>query len=61
MPNHWFSGRKLRRRPTRVVRAAARFIGPESLEIRTTPAVIATFSPAAGVLTVIGDKGFERS
>ncbi|WP_145278548.1 calcium-binding protein [Planctomycetes bacterium ElP] len=44
----------LRRRP-RPARAALRLVGAEPLEIRITPAVVASFSPTAGVLTVFGD------
>ncbi len=35
-------------------RKAVRFVGLESLDDRVLPAVTATFSPAAGLLTVIG-------
>ena len=47
--------RKELRRPLRRDRNAVRFVGLESLDNRVMPAVSATFSPAAGLLTVIGD------
>ena len=34
---------------------AVRFVGLEALDNRVMPAISATFSPAAGLLTVIGD------
>ena len=49
------ANRKERRRPLRRDRKAIRFIGLESLDYRVMPAVSATFSPAAGLLTVTGD------
>src|SRR4051812_14716939 len=48
-------GRGVRRRPNRRYRRAVRFLGLESLEIRTTRAVTASFNPGAGLLTVFGD------
>src|SRR4051794_23302766 len=34
---------------------AIRGLAPERLDARVTPAVVATFSPGAGLLTVFGD------
>src|SRR4051812_26439527 len=44
-----------RPRPRRVLRLAQGVIGPEALEGRTVPAVVAAFSPGLGLLTVTGD------
>jgi Ca2+-binding RTX toxin-like protein len=44
-----------RRHPSRT-RRAIRLPGPDLLEIRATPAMTVTFTPGAGLLTVIGDN-----
>lgn len=50
------SGRGRRSRADRRGRTAYRACGVERLEGRDMPAVLATFTPAAGLLTVIGDN-----
>ncbi len=51
-----FAGnRKESRRSARRDRRAFRFVGIESLGNRVMPAVTATFNPAAGLLTIIGN------
>ena len=44
-----------RRRPSRRRRPTVGAISPEMLDVRLLPAVTATFLPAAGLLTIIGD------
>src|SRR4051812_1627402 len=51
-----FGERGGRRRPARRVRQAARFLALEAMESRVVPAVTATFSPKAAILTVLGDS-----
>jgi Ca2+-binding RTX toxin-like protein len=46
------NGKALRRRSRRAIR----FVGLESLDNRVLPAITATFSPTAGLLTIIGDS-----
>ncbi len=43
------------RRLSRRNRPAVHLNGPEALDVRAVPAVVASFSPAAGMLTVLGD------
>ncbi len=47
--------RKARRRQQRRAHHAIRFIGLELLDHRVLPVVTATFSPAASLLTIVGD------
>jgi Ca2+-binding RTX toxin-like protein len=47
--------RKSPKRPSRRNRKALPFIGLESLDQRVLPAITATFSPVAGLLTILGD------
>src|SRR5690348_9565002 len=53
--HHQIGSRTDRRRASRRSVAARRVLGPEPLEPRTTPAMLAFFSPTAGVLSVFGD------
>ena len=46
-----------RRRPSRRRRPTLGAIAPEPLEARIAPAISASFSPGAGLLTVLGDAG----
>ncbi len=50
-----FGNGKVQRRRSRPDRRAVRFGGLESLDNRVLPAVSATFSPGAGLLTILGD------
>ncbi len=51
-----FKSRDARRRASRRIRPAASGFACETLEDRVTPAVVATFTPTAGLLTVFGDN-----
>lgn len=51
-----FKSRDARRRASQRNRPAACHFACETLEDRVTPAVFATFTPAAGLLTVFGDS-----
>src|SRR5262245_58915442 len=51
-----FKVRDARRRALGRKRPAALRLASEPLEDRVTPAVVATFSPTAGILTVFGDS-----
>src|SRR5215813_11913421 len=58
MSKSWYVrllGNRKGRRTSRRDRTAVRLAGLEALDHRVLPAISATFSPAAGVLTVIGD------
>src|SRR3954454_23865821 len=49
-------GRDGRHRPRRRDRNAARLFGFESLDERVVPAVTASFSPTAGIVSIFGDS-----
>jgi Ca2+-binding RTX toxin-like protein len=58
MSKSWYIrllGNRKGRRLSRRNRTAVRLVGLEALDDRVLPAISAAFSPAAGVLTVIGD------